>query len=146
MGLRTLRPMTKPVGRRAIESRLVDKTVNPEPDSWEPDLSRADLIDETACPLVGPHRIFQKLWFFRGQVIHFVLIQQVEAGDSWDDVVRIDCCHAEVHAHYYRAPDDEARRQVFSPITSQADVTKGLDWAESVVYEHWEENLRGWNG
>lgn len=123
----------------------MDKTVHPEESKWTPDLDDAD-VEETVIALVGPHRVFQKLWFLRGQVVDFVLIQQTQGdGGDWDDVVRTDCCHAEVHAHYFRG-NQEVRRNVFNPITSQADVTAGLDRAETVIYDKWEENLRGWNG
>jgi hypothetical protein len=64
---------------------------------------------------------------------------------EWVDIVRVDCCHQEVHAHRLYA-DPEAVYKVLQPIRTPEDLWAGAELAETLVYDEWETHLRRWEG
>jgi hypothetical protein len=136
-------------GRVRNERGLVDKTVHPEPEPtvWPPDLEAADRdpVPPIVVPVSENDRIIQRMTFLRGRVIEFPLMQEHRQGNSWWRVVRVDTCHDEVHVHRYAGGGNEFRRDLIKPITCQADVEAGLDEAEALIFDQWEENLRRWH-
>jgi len=113
-----------------------------EPELWKPyragcrqDLNYIDLTDVT--------RVYQSLWYDGSQLTDFVLIQQVKVKSRWSDVLKVDCCHQEVHAHQ-RRHDDSKSRTLLHEIKAVADVRTGLDKANDLIFKHWRNNLRRW--
>jgi hypothetical protein len=45
------------------------------------------------------NRILVRIWLYRGLVVNFVLCQQTLRRGKWIAIVRVDCCHGEVHRH-----------------------------------------------
>lgn len=136
--------MGKAKGRTRQEKHLVD--MSDDPPAWTPDDSTWETTEYT-IPLLGTEdRVVVRLATDRAKVMDFAMMQQVLVDledDEWVDIVRIDCCHGEVHIHRFDMQGNDSRQALF-PLTGPADVQKGLDYAEDVVYEQWEANRRRW--
>ena len=135
--------MTKP--RR---SPPADLTIHPAPpELWKP--YRFGTRDESfSASLIGPTQLFTVMWWDSGRLADFLILQQVE-GDGgegeWDDIIRIDCCHNEVHMHRLYA-DPDAVYKVIRPICTSEDLMKGYDMAVDMMNDEWGEHMRKWQG
>lgn len=120
-------------------------TIHPrEEDRWKPyRLGAKD--DSFTIDLLGNCRMHHGMWHEGGQLVDFVMSQQVWIPDQgeWIDIVRIDTCHGEVHIHRFDA-DTEETRKVIREIMVVEDVAAGLVEAETIIYDGWAENLRRW--
>jgi hypothetical protein len=123
----------------------VDMTQLPAVDAWGPHSpADCDGCIEAVDPVYVDegHRVTVRQQDCRGQLLDFALIQERFVEGSWQVVVRIDCCHGEVHMHRMNASGLEFRRDVLLPITGQACVAEGYEKAERIVFDEWSENVR----
>lgn len=135
--------MAKAKGRSRQERGLVDKTEEPDPEErFVP--SRPASGDQCRTYDVGSHQVFHGVWFGEdGRVTDFCMCIQVPIEGEWNDVLRIDCCHGEVHVHRFDSGGRETRKVLF-PVYSQEDVEKGFDQATRLIYEQADVALMGW--
>ena len=123
-------------------------TVEPEVEPWSPPpVDPHDRHESTIDLMASGHRIYQRLDVPKGQVVDFCLSHQayVEDVDAWLDVVRVDCCHGEVHAHHLDREGRQLTRSVIRPIGHVGDVQAGLEEAEALIYDRWEQHARRWD-
>lgn len=114
--------------------------------SDRPHRDECEVLDFDVDLLGSDDRIHVRYFLHEGRVVEFAMMQQAMVGpDEWADVVKVDCCHDEVHVHRYSSAGVQVSRTVIRPIRSLDDVETGLDEAEELIYEHWEENRRRWN-
>jgi len=135
------------VPRRDKGKGPVDMTVYPVDDRWKP--YRSGPPQATTFDLFGA-KVEHRQWWDGKQLTDFVLTLQAERGDTeesiWEDVLRVDCCHREVHAHRLYLPDPNDVYRVITPIETPEDLWEGADLAEDLVYGEWQEHLRRWEG
>lgn len=85
------------------------------------------------------------LWKHKGKMVDFVLKHELEEEEGiFRDIVKVDCCHGEVHIHRYNADGDEVARDPIRPISEQDDLVEGYEEAKVLVYDKWEENFGRW--
>lgn len=77
------------------------------------------------------------------QIVEFAVVQQTLVGGTWEEVLRVDTAHAEVHVHHFRRAGGESR-EVLATITGPNDVTRGYDEAYAMVLAGWNDNVRRW--
>lgn len=104
--------------RKPQKQRLADMTIPPPAEElWTP--YREGLPGSSTIDLVDGSRIHRRRWWDGQLLTDFLSLQQVEVGDDdeaeWIDIVRVDCCHQEVHVHRLYA-DPEAVYKVLQPI------------------------------
>lgn len=119
--------------------------------SWTPDIDLTRRIDYVAVLLDQDDRYHVRMDFdARGQLVDFSLAQQrrvVKDGtgnsEDWVDVIRVDCCHGEVHAHRSTRSGKRTRRK-WCKIEGPDDVNAGWEYANRAVLDQWPQNLRRW--
>lgn len=120
----------------------------PTPKSWEPYRHGPGEWTHVEMFPSGMTRISYGLWWDGGLLTDMVLVQQVDVGDGdepeWQEIVRVDCCHGEVHVHLLYLADPASVYRVIRPIDTPEDLRAGADEAEQLVYDEWEEHLRRW--
>ena len=77
-------------------------------------------------------------------MLDFCLISQVYHAGDWWDVVKVDTCHHEVHAHFYYRTRTYEDREVLAEIHNLNDIDLGYRLADHLVIACWEENEAGW--
>jgi hypothetical protein len=128
-------------------SQLPDLSIPaPEPERWYPPEPNPELEYKVEVPMPGVGRIIGRTQFDEShRMTEFSLTAQVYLADTWWDVIRVDTCHGEVHAHYmYRTRDYESR-EVIRPIYCQDDVDDGYQLAETLLIASWTDHVRRWN-
>lgn len=122
-------------------------SVHPSDDRWKP--YRNESPDVISVDLFGA-RIEHRQWWDGKQLTDFVLTLQAETGDAdeprWDDVLRVDCCHGEVHAHRLYRTDPNDIYRTLKVIATPQDLWDGSEMAEDLIYGEWQEHLRRWEG
>lgn len=78
------------------------------------------------------------------RMTEFCLVAQVLHDGAWWEVVRVDTCHGEVHAHYMYRTRVEEEPETILPIYNQNDVDRGYQRAEKMLITCWEDNVRRW--
>jgi len=137
--------VTKARGRPR-KGELADMTIHPAADIlWKP-YRDGPPTGHTAD--LGDCRIEHRLWHDGQLLTDFALVLQVPVWgadlvepEGWEDIVRVDCCYQEVHAHrlYAKNPDDVYK--VLKPIRTPEDLREGAELAEALIYGDWEEHL-----
>lgn len=137
--------MTKSKGRFAQEKRLVrlDGAGDEEPDEapdWEP----PDDVLQEEHPIIfdDENRLLVRLAWDGAQLADFCLALQTRIEGKWLDVVRYDCAHGTVHAHYFRRDGSELHRRTVRQISGFKDVRDGYDIAYKAISK-WEDHRRG---
>lgn len=130
------------------KKRLANMAVEPTPAKlWTPYRAGTEEQAFTAGLLGTMARIVHVLWWDGKRLADFVLLQQVDVGGDegpeWKDVIRVDCCHQEVHVHRMYDRNEEVYK-VVRRIETPEDLQKGAEEAEAIVYDEWEEHLRRW--
>lgn len=138
--------MSKSKGRVRNERGLVDMTVAPEetPPLVMPSPDDCDEHEYDIYEAADSVHIHVRFVTHLGQPVEFAFTQRVRDGIRWADVIRIDTCHDEVHVHRFGQSGTEFARTTLWPIEAQADVARGMDEAERLVVDEWEENVRRW--
>jgi hypothetical protein len=138
--------MAKGNGRRKMGRDVIVKgapeAAAPQTE-WKPYRDGAEQV-ENYIEMSESDRVYQSLWCENHQVTDFVMIQQIKNKSRWTDVVKVDCCHLEVHAHHRRKNDSEDRK-VLQVIEGPSDIRIGLDKANDLIFKHWKNNLRRWH-
>ena len=141
--------MTPSKGRvQRRERSLPDKAVPvKEPERWYP----PDPQQTTTYPikiLLGElGRIIGRTEYDEAhRMTFFALTAQVLLADFWWDVVRIDTCHGEVHAHYMYRTRDYEERETILVINCQNEVDRGYQQAEKMLITCWPEHEKRWRG
>jgi hypothetical protein len=124
------------------EVRMASAEADPAAPPWKP-YHAGCRQDDNYIDLSEDSRVYQSLWYDGHQLTDFVLIQQVRRKSRWSDVVKVDCCHQEVHAHQRRHDDSETRK-LLQQVTAPGDLRIGLDKATDLIFKHWTNNLRRW--
>lgn len=105
-------------------------------------------LDDRVIDIGGGTRIAHRIWRADGRLTDFAIQVQVDVGDAdkdeWYDIIRVDCCHGEVHMH--RVYSDDSVYAVLKSIQSQADVQLGFNDADEQVWDQYEEHVRRWRG
>jgi hypothetical protein len=130
------------------ERSLPDKAIPPpEPERWYPPEADPSLEYLINMPLAGLGRIIGRTQFDESnRMTEFCLTAQVFLAEAWWDVVRVDTCHGEVHAHYmYRTRVDEGR-EIIHPIYCQNDVDRGYQLAYTLLVASWSDHVKRWHG
>lgn len=119
----------------------------PPPKLWAPYREGAREEAVTIAIPGARARILHSTWWDGGLLTDFLVLQQVDIGRSdqpeWTDIVRVDCCHQEVHSHRLYADPDVVYR-VIKKIETPEDLQAGAEEAESHVYDEMDEHLRRW--
>ncbi len=138
--------MTKNKGRVQNRERSLPLYDPPAPqEPWhKPDPGQGEryLID---FRLSSRSRI--KGWTQSGEsdrMLDFCLLAQVLHDGDWWNVVKVDTCQNEVHAHFYYRTRTYADREVIKPITCLNDVESGYQLAEILVITCWSEHVARW--
>ena len=132
--------MTKAKGRHRREARVPE--ISGAPEVPEPTSVYEDTRAETyVVDLSQDDRIIVRdVRGSIGQVVDFVLTQEVLIDGEWHVVVRYDCAHGSVHVHRFkrgrRAP------MVKKEICALDDIDEGYALAERTLFDGWEENRR----
>lgn len=120
-------------------------------DAWVPNLSEYDHDSWRTYLLGTSDAVVVSLWTDEnGRIVHFAMVQQTalyvddEAEPEWVEVAKVDCAHGEVHVHRYSSTGRELSKKAFCTINSPDDVTAGYEYAQTVIFDQWEENLRRW--
>jgi hypothetical protein len=138
--------MAKGLGRGRIGREVIVETDRGQsedaPPRWKPYRDGARL-DENYIDLTDTDRVYLALWYDDHQLTDFVMIQQIKRRSRWSEIVKVDCCHQEVHAHQ-RKPDDSETRKTLQEVQGPADLRIGLDKANDLIFKHWQNNVRRW--
>jgi hypothetical protein len=138
--------MTKSKGRFAREKGLPKLTGGPElpaegaSQDWAP--PRDVLVEEYRIIFDDENRMFIRLAIDGPQLADFCVSQQMLVDGQWKDVVRFDCAHGTIHAHYLRRDGSEMRRREVMKISGFADIRDGYDEACDVVVSKWTDHAR----
>ena len=122
----------------------------PPPEAWKPDRSQCyfdfNTVELPVDELGRQHKVHTKLWTDRGKLMDFVMVQYVEFDhEVTADVVVVDCLHGKgVHVHRYRYDGTQVSEKRLRVIGGPDDVEAGFVEAESIIYDHWEANVRTW--
>jgi hypothetical protein len=73
----------------------------------------------------------------RNELLDFALVQQVQIGGTWHDVVRYDS-HRSVHVHIFSRNGEELKKE----ICDLAEIDRGYDTATAAISDGWRENRR----
>jgi hypothetical protein len=138
----------KKAGLRRLKT--IEMAQSPAP-AWAPDLTNSTSeVQYIALP--GPTfervRVVQRLvWDEKGRIIDFAMMLQFLADEEiegWLDVIRIDCSHGTTHGHRFSFAGKEVERFECVTLNGLGDVKLGLDLAEALIYDQWEEHIRRW--
>jgi hypothetical protein len=129
-----------PAKGRTAQGRTDELDEVPERDAWQP--PQDVLYQDFPVIFDDDNRLFVRLATDGPQLADFCLIQQTRVGGEWKDVVRCDCAHGSVHAHFFRQDGSELRRTGIREIGGFEDVRAGYDAAYRRIVSKWEENLR----
>jgi hypothetical protein len=138
--------VTRERGRVRRSRGLIDKSAETAPAAepvWERYRDGA-LRDEQHIEFTAVDRVYQSLWRDGRQITDFVLIQQVKIRGKWRDVVKVDCCHQEVHAHHLCSNGTETKK-ILQKVAKPADLGIGLEKASTLIFDKWKDNLRRWD-
>jgi hypothetical protein len=124
------------------EVQMTSAEADPDASPWKP-YRNGCRQDDNYIGLSEVDRVYQSMWYDGHQLTDFVLIQQVRRKNRWTDVVKVDCCHQEVHAHHRRQDDSETRK-LLQIVGVPGDMRIGLDKAIDLIFKHWTNNLRRW--
>jgi hypothetical protein len=138
----------KKVGARRLTK--IDLAQSPVP-AWTPDFTDST-SEEQYIALPGPAfekvRVVQRLvWDDKHRIIDFAMMLQFLADkelDGWLDVIRIDCSHGTTHGHRFNFAGKEVERFECVTLNGLGDVKLGIDIAEAIVYDQWEDHIRRW--
>jgi hypothetical protein len=130
------------------ERSLPDKAIlPPERERWYPPEADPDLEYKINISMPGLGRIIGRTQFDgSNRLTEFCLTAQVFLAGAWWDVMRVDTCHGEVHAHYMYRTRDYEEREVIQAIYSQNDVDSGYQLAETLLIASWSDNVARWHG
>jgi len=115
---------------------------------WLPD---PDECDESSfiLPVADGERRDRVIVRMRTHVtrtIEFAMVQQtLDDNGDWQEVVRADTCHDEVHVHQFDKTGREISKRSVRKVERVEDVDAGYDEAAVLVFERWEDNVRRWN-
>lgn len=79
------------------------------------------------------------------RVVEFSISHWTHVGGERYEVVRVDSCHYEVHAHQFYRSGSAPSRRVLEPVIQAEDVDASYEPAMEIVFDQWEDNLRRWN-
>jgi hypothetical protein len=79
-----------------------------------------------------------------GRLVEFAIMAETELGGHWNEVARVDTCHAEVHLHLFAQSGVELDRRVLFPTYDPSDVDRGWDEGMTILVGGWEEHVRRW--
>jgi hypothetical protein len=130
------------------ERALPDKAIAPpEPERWYPPDLDTGVEYPINIPMSGLGRIIGRTRFDdSNRMTEFSLTAQVPLDNAWWDVIRVDTCHGEVHAHYMHRTRDYEEREVIKVIYSQTDVDVGYQLAETLLIASWSDIVARWRG
>jgi hypothetical protein len=113
--------------------------IQPQETRWQPD--RRGTPESYPVDFGRGCRLHSELWFDGGLLTDLVLIlEREEEEDEWVELVRVDCCHNQVHLHRFDFDESQVRR-VLVDVTRPEDIQTGADLAEDLIYGHWENYL-----
>jgi hypothetical protein len=145
-GSRAGAAVTKAKGRFAREKGLPEIPGGPEgsdapEEEWDPP---TDLVPDDYPIILGHEdRIFVRLAWDGPQLADFCLIQQRLIDGTWSDVVRFDCAHGSVHAHYFNRDGTEWRpKRHLKQIRNFSDIRDGYDEAYEQILSKWDDYAR----
>lgn len=94
------------------------------------------------APMVVEDRLSVTIGNDGPQLTDFCISQQRLIDGLWLDVVRYDCAHGSIHAHYFRSDGSEIRKRDVKKIENFADIREGYDRAYKSLMAKWVENAR----
>lgn len=128
------------IGRLTILSgRKEDETAAPR---WEPYRVAANRV-ENYLDLDLDVRVYQSLWWDEHRLTEFVLSLQVKNGSKWSEVVKVDCSHGTVHAHFYTQKGVETKKTLHE-IFTQDDLELGCAKADNLIFKQGDTHVRRW--
>lgn len=141
--------MTPSKGRvQRRERSLPNKAIPvPEPKRWYP--PEGDPAEEYPInlPMGKLGRIIGRtLYDESARMIFFALTAQIFLADAWWDIMRVDTCHGEVHAHYMFRTRSYEETETIQVIYSQNDVDGGYQLAEKLLIANWQDHATRWRG
>lgn len=93
-------------------------------------------------PLSQSARLVQRLEHQGKRLVYYSLsLQCRQPTGAWEDVVRVDCSHCEVHIHLPGTPKPLTIREIWVP----EDVFNTYDDAYSRIFDNWEQYERQWS-
>lgn len=135
-----------------MERGLVDMSATPVITRWRPppdevfEEEPVKVVLPTAEDAVGEfYYLLIMCTTTRDRLASFAVMLYVEEAGDEHEMARVDCCHDEVHVHYFQRGGDQIDRRVLLDITEPNDVEAGYLAAMDVMDEA-EEIWRRWNG
>lgn len=139
-------------GRHRIESRRATKNAAPERALYVPP-PMDDCNEESTSIEVSPiDRVVVRLRFWHGRTVDFAVMLDSfdEDAGQWCNVVRVDCCHGEVHRHELCRSGRPERRLVISPIPADDNekawvlLAREYDQAQEDLISGWDSYVGKW--
>jgi hypothetical protein len=138
--------MAKRKGRRPGR-RLADLTIAPpdppryEPPPYDEEYGRRDGL----APDLLRHGVRR---YHRNRLVGFAVTLDRWTGAEWQQLVRIDTAHGEVHMHRFLPTGGEERTvfEVIDPRRAEKVMERRFDWANVMLDNRWREFLKGWTG
>jgi hypothetical protein len=100
--------------------------------------------DENYIDVSDGVQVYQSLWYEGRQLTDFVLILQIKVGSRWRDVLKVDCCHSAVHAHFYTMKSVETTKDL-QVIATPKDLILGCEKADNLIFNQVESQIRRWS-
>lgn len=107
--------------------------------------------ETTPITLSVNERVTLRLRFWRGRTVDFaVMLEVVEDGsDEWCEVVRVDCCHSQVHRHQFRRSGQPETRTLIAEIPADPEnawtlIAREYDTAHRDLISRWDSFVRTW--
>jgi hypothetical protein len=133
--------------RRGRRRQLADLTiVPPDPPRYEPPPYDTEYDDSNLlAPRLLRHRIRR---YHRNRLVGFAITVDHWTGADWQQLVRIDTAHGEVHMHRFLPTGGEERTvfEVIDPRRAEKIMERRFDWANVMLENRWRELLKGWTG
>lgn len=100
--------------------------------------------DENYIDVSNDVQVYQSLWYEGRQMTDFIFILQIKVGSRWKDVIKVDCCHSAVHAHFYTVKSVETIKDL-QVIATPNDLILGCEKAENLIFNQSESQIRRWS-
>ena len=118
--------------------------VSTEAQIWTP-YREGTIPDENPIRLNDTNQVVVRFWRDGKSVVDFTIHQQLRYLGEWNDVVRVDCSHGEVHYHLLDKMGNELKRDVIREIRGVGDVSQGYGIAHDWMWHAYDENTRRWH-
>lgn len=132
------RIMARKAQRSSNAKRDRAKTPVPTPDPWHPPSIDECEVETYLTEPDSTNRIILKQVTWNGQLVDYAVIHVTLIGpDTWHEVSRIDCCHANVHRHSGR--NNGKKPEIIRQIRNQLDVQQSVGSSFDEIYDNYEE-------